>query len=99
MAHVAASQLETIPASEYAKRHGLAVKSLYYWRRKLSKSDKTDAALPAGKFVALRIAPGGARAHWRCHPACAWKCQRYHSPNGSQRWCVPCRECADAPGL
>ena len=61
MAHVAASQLETIPASEYAKRHGLAVKSLYYWRRKLSKSDKTDAALPAGKFVALRIAPGGAR--------------------------------------
>ena len=61
MAHVAASQLETIPASEYAKRHGLSVKSLYYWRRKLSKSDKTDAALPAGKFVALRIAPGGSR--------------------------------------
>ncbi len=61
MAHVASSQLEAIPASEYARRHGLSVKLLYYWRRKLKKSDKTDAPLPAGKFVALRIAPGGFR--------------------------------------
>lgn len=59
--HVAASQLETIPASEYAKRHDLPVKSLYYWRRKLNKSNKTDTALPSGKFVALRIAPSGSR--------------------------------------
>ena len=56
--HVAAARLEAIPASEYARRHDLAVKSLYYWRRKLHKSDKTDAALPPGRFVALRIAPG-----------------------------------------
>ena len=61
MAHAAASQLETIPASEYAKRHDLSVKSLYYWRRKLKKAGKTDAPLPVGKFVALRIAPGGSR--------------------------------------
>ena len=61
MAHVAAAKLEAIPASDYAKRHGLSVKSLYYWRCKLNKSDKTDAALPVGKFVALRIAPGGSR--------------------------------------
>jgi hypothetical protein len=59
--HVAAARLEVIPASEYAKRHDLAVKSLYYWRRKLNKSDKADAPPQAGKFVALRIAPGGSR--------------------------------------
>jgi hypothetical protein len=61
MAHVVAARQEAIPASEYAKRHGLAVKSLYYWRRKLQKSGKTDAPLSAGKFVALHIAPGGSR--------------------------------------
>lgn len=60
-AHVAAVKLEAIPASEYARRHGLAVKSLYYWRRKLKQSDTADAPLTAGKFVALRIAPGGFR--------------------------------------
>ncbi len=63
MAHVASSQLETIPASEYAKRNGLAVKSLYYWRRKLNKSDKADAPPQVSKFVALRIAPGGSRTN------------------------------------
>jgi len=61
--HVTASQLESIPASEYARQHGLAVKSLYYWRRKLKERNQseTDAPLQAGKFVALRIAPGAAR--------------------------------------
>ena len=61
MAHVAAARQEAIPASEYARRHGLAVKSLYYWRRKLQKSGKIDAPLSAGKFVALRIEPGESR--------------------------------------
>jgi len=60
-AHVASSKLEVIPASEYARRHGLPVKSLYYWRRKLQQSDTSDALQPAGKFVALRITPGGFR--------------------------------------
>ena len=61
--HVTASQLESIPASEYARQHGLAVKSLYYWRRKLKalNQSESDAPLQAGKFVALRIAPGAAR--------------------------------------
>jgi len=61
--HVTASQLESISASEYARRHGLAVKSLYYWRRKLKALNQSgsDAPLQAGKFVALRIAPGAAR--------------------------------------
>ena len=62
MAHVAACELETTPATEYAKRHELSVKSLYYWRRKLKQSNAADAQQPAGKFVALRIAPGGFRS-------------------------------------
>ena len=59
--HVAAAKLEAIPASEYARRHGLAVKSLYYWRRKLAHEDITGASVTASKFVALCIAPGTAR--------------------------------------
>ena len=93
-AHVAAIQRELIPASEYARQHGLAVKSLYYWRRKLKKSDTTDIPLPNSKFVALRIAPGVSQprtAHWRCRLACCWSCQRCQHLNGSLRWCMPYR--------
>lgn len=64
MAHVAESQREAIPASEYARRHGLAVKSLYYWRRKLKQSDMAGAPESASKFVALRIAPGLSRPNY-----------------------------------
>ncbi len=60
-AHVAAARQETMPASEYARRHGLSVKSLYYWRRKLNAINKTEGTLHTGKFVALHIAPGAAR--------------------------------------
>lgn len=59
--HVAASQQESIPAAEYARRHGLAVKSLYYWRKKLKEVIPSDAPPLASKFVALRIAPGISR--------------------------------------
>ena len=60
-AHVEAVKFEAIPASEYARRHGLAVKSLYYWRRKLKALSKANTPVPSSKFVALRIAPGEAR--------------------------------------
>lgn len=59
-AHVAAANQEAIPGSEYARRHGLSVKSLYYWRRKLKQPGTTDTQLPTSQFVALRIAPGAA---------------------------------------
>ena len=58
-AHVAAARLEAIPASEYARQHNLSVKSLYYWRQKLAREEETGAPVCAGKFVALRVAPGG----------------------------------------
>ena len=32
--HVAAAKLESTSASEYARRHGLAVSALYYWQHK-----------------------------------------------------------------
>lgn len=61
MAHVSAAAQEAIPASEYARRHGLAVKSLYYWRRKRQGSIKASVAVQDSKFVSLRIAPDSSR--------------------------------------
>ena len=57
MAHVAALKDERISASTYAKRHGLAVKSLYRWQRKLNATAGAAAsASHGGAFVALRVA-------------------------------------------
>ena len=62
LAHVKAASLGAIPVSEYAKQHGLAVKSLYYWRRKLGvpnylsqRADNPAKPMPSGKFVALQV--------------------------------------------
>ena len=61
--HVAAAGLEMIPASEYARRHGLSVPALYYWHL-INGAATTDISteLPkharsthASKFVALRV--------------------------------------------
>lgn len=55
--HVAAAKLEAISGSAYAKRHGLSVKRLYYWQRKLSAAAaKPVGAIPAKSFVAVRVA-------------------------------------------
>ena len=42
--HVAALKLEATSASQYAKQHNLAVKSLYYWRRKLAAAKSVHQA-------------------------------------------------------
>ena len=62
MAHIMALKLEAVPVNAYAKRHDLAVQSLYYWRRKLdcpneaSQVASTPAkSAPASQFVALRM--------------------------------------------
>ena len=60
-AHVAAAKLEAIPASEYARRHGISVTALYYWQRKLKETGKASESAQASQFVALRIAAGGPR--------------------------------------
>lgn len=61
--HVAAAKRETIPASEYARRHGISVAALYYWQHKLKTATASTAkkvSTPvtpahASSFVALRV--------------------------------------------
>ena len=48
--HVAAAKLETISASEYARRHGISVAALYYWQHKL-KSASASTAQKAAKLA------------------------------------------------
>jgi|ERR1700735_1842879 hypothetical protein len=54
--HVAAIEQESVATAVYAKRHGLALHSLYYWRQKIKA-----AAQPCGSpersraFVALTV--------------------------------------------
>ncbi len=51
--HVAAIRREGISANAYAKRHGIAVKRLYYWQRKAAVA--VAGATQVSPFVALRI--------------------------------------------
>jgi hypothetical protein len=55
--HVAAANRTDMSAAAYARRHGIAVKSLYYWKRKLRAEVVPIAtAKPVGdKFVAVRM--------------------------------------------
>jgi transposase-like protein len=60
--HVAAAKLETISASEYARRHGISVAALYYWQHKCRdtavvspKASKLAKPAHASKFVALHV--------------------------------------------
>ena len=81
--HIAAIRQEGVAVTVYAKRHGLSLASLYYWRQKLVAVDG-KAAAPA-KFVAVRIAeaappsglctlilPSGLRLEMAVLPAPAW---------------------------
>jgi transposase-like protein len=54
--HVAAIEQESVPTAEYAKRHGLALHSLYYWRQKIKAATQTSSS-PEGSsaFVALTV--------------------------------------------
>jgi hypothetical protein len=58
--HVAAANRQLISTNEYAKRHGIAVKRLYYWQRKLRTGAATGAtpvrASQAKAVVAVRVA-------------------------------------------
>ena len=63
--HVEACRREGSAASVYARRHGLTLASLYYWRRKLKLAAAVNGCGgAAGKFVALRVTDvaGGAPA-------------------------------------
>ena len=56
-AHIEAAKREGMSTSAYAKQHGLVVKSLYRWQRKLTiTSAVVTNSAPPGKFVALCVA-------------------------------------------
>jgi transposase-like protein len=64
--HVAAIKTQGISTSAYAKRHGLALSTLYYWQRKLQAARADQAKVGSGaatrhpgKFVALHVREPG----------------------------------------
>ena len=80
----------------YAKRHGLPLASLYYWRQKLLVVDGKAAPTAHGKFVAVRIAeaalpsactlilPSGLRLEMPVLPAPAWLAALEHLHAGAR---------------
>jgi len=52
--HLAAIATEGISTQAYAKREGLAVASLYYWRKRLNTVNSTDSAPSSGRFIAVQ---------------------------------------------
>lgn len=53
--HLAAIAAEGISTQAYAKREGLAVASLYYWRKRLNAANSKDSVLPSGRFIAVQL--------------------------------------------
>ncbi|CAE6827314.1 hypothetical protein R69746_06335 [Paraburkholderia aspalathi] len=55
--HVAAIKQESVATAAYAKRHGLAPHSLYYWRQKIKAAAAQTFGSPEriGTFVALTV--------------------------------------------
>jgi transposase-like protein len=54
--HVEAAKREGTTTSKYAARHGVPIKSLYRWQRKLMASSVAASPMLASAFVALRVA-------------------------------------------
>lgn len=62
IAHLDACKREGIPLKTYATRHGLAVDSLYYWRRKVMNSSNPASSVTSssrltatGLFTRLQV--------------------------------------------
>lgn len=55
-AHLTAIEREGITTRAYARREGLSVAALYYWRRALQESARLPKA-KAGGFVAVALPP------------------------------------------
>lgn len=60
--HIEAIKAQRVSTRAYAKRHDLALSTLYYWQRKLkstppvhTKAEPVAATKQSSKFVALRI--------------------------------------------
>ena len=74
--HITAIKSQGGTASDYARRHDLALASLYYWKRKLqlaptalSASEPVTAPKISSKFVSLRVrdpVQDMAQSAWPC---------------------------------
>jgi transposase-like protein len=54
--HLAAIKAEGITTQAYAKREGLSVNNLYYWRKRLNRvGTSSGTAQPARHFVAVQV--------------------------------------------
>jgi hypothetical protein len=54
--HVEAARHSSVSGRVYADQHGISVKRLYFWQRKLRDADTSHASgHGAAKFVALRL--------------------------------------------
>ena len=95
--HVAAVRQEGVAATVYAKRHGLSLASLYYWRQKLTAAEDSTTPAAIAKFVAVRIAepepisgactlvlPSGLRLEMSALPMPAWLAALEHSHSGER---------------
>jgi transposase-like protein len=96
-AHLEAIRREATSKTEYAKRHGISVKRLYYWQRKLKESHANTVLAGQPKtFVSLRVeepAPhrsssctlvlGGMRLEMSALPAPTWLAALVKSAQGS----------------
>ena len=94
--HVATIAQEGVAVTVYAKRHGLSLASLYYWRQKLMAASGLVAPAELGKFVAVRVAeaappsgactlilPSGLRLEMPALPAPAWLVALEQSHSGA----------------
>lgn len=98
--HVAAQARGSQSTSAYAKRHGLAAKSLYYWQNKLKMAAaRSEVDNAASKFVALRVIdaaiaprpnhctlvlPAGMRLEMTALPAPEWLVALGHAAQGAR---------------
>jgi transposase len=95
--HIAAIRQEGVAMTVYAKRHGLSLASLYYWRQKLLLVDDKAAPTTHGKFVAVRIGeaalpsgacvlilPSGLRLEMPALPTPAWLVALDQSHSGAR---------------
>lgn len=84
--HVAAARGESVSMGAYARQHGLAVSTLYYWQRKLREMAAPLPSRPSASFVEVRVADSplsttgsctlmlgsGVRLSLPCLPAPEW---------------------------
>jgi transposase-like protein len=69
--HIAAIEQMGCSTSGYAKRHGLALATLYHWQRTLRlAADDTPFAHSPSKFVALTLMPTQSAQPVPCQLAC-----------------------------